>query len=95
MSVKNKIHRFKQESQKAIEAVGNLQESFDEIQEAASNFSPPTPISKQAAKLPKNKQKYFEMIGEECFESAKQLMVDYFERENLRKHEIEYAKRNF
>ena len=96
MNKENAFRKFRQESEKAIRTAANLQKKFDEIQEAASNLS--MPISKRAAKvsnLPGNKKKYLEVLGQECFESAKKLMVDYFRRENFCDHEIKYAKRNF
>ncbi len=98
MNKENAFRKFRQESEKAIRIAANLQKKFDEIQEAASNLS--MPISKRAAKvqdlnLPGEKQKYLEVLGKECFESAKNLMVDYFRKENFCDHEIEYAKRNF
>ena len=98
MNKENAFRKFRQESEKAIRIAANLQKKFDEIQEAASNLS--MPVSKRAAKvqssnLPGNKQKYLEILGQECFESAKNLMIDYFRRENFCDHEIKYAKRNF
>ena len=98
MNKENVFRRFREESQKAMEVAGKLQREFEGIQQAASNLS--MPISKRAAKaqdsnLPADKQKYLKMLGRDCFESAKKLMVDYFRRENFCDHEINYAKRNF
>jgi len=81
-----------------MEVAANLQKKFEGIQQAASSLS--MPISKRAAKaqdsnLPADKQKYLKMLGRDCFESAKKLMVDYFQREGFCDHEISYAKNNF
>ena len=98
MNEEDGFRRFREESQKAMEIAGKLQREFEGIQQAASNLS--MPISKRAAKiqssnLPADKQKYLKMLGRDCFESARKLMIDHFKRENFCDHEINYAKNNF
>jgi hypothetical protein len=98
MNEKDAFRKFREESQKAMEVAGKLQREFEGIQQAASNIS--MPISKRAAKLqgsslPADKQKYLKILGRDCFESAKNLMIDYFRREGFCNHEISYARKNF